>query len=589
MPDEIVVTATRFAQPLRQTLSSTTVITEQDIRNSQAPDVPTILRDVAGVEISQNGGVGKTTSLYLRGTNSTHVLVLIDGVRVNSATTGTTALDQLMLDQIERIEVVRGNVSSMYGSEAIGGVVQIFTKRGRGAPAFNASAGLGNQGTRRISAGLSGEKDGNDYSVQASAFNTDGVSAINPGIYPKANPDRDGYRNTSLSANLGHAFNADHRIRATLFASNGNNQYDSTYGAPTDLNTNRERLWKYSLSSEDQFTEIWNSKLQLANGVDQYRDYLNGAPSAYGSLFQTTSSQLSWQNLLRAGAGTQFLLGAESLRQKVASDINPGYAVNARQINSLLAGYTGHYAAHQLQLNLRQDNNSQYGNIATGLLGYGYDFTEAWRATANYSTAFRAPTFNELYYPNYGNAALRPERSRNIEAGVHYAGDGRQFDAVYFDNRIRDLINSVLVDPVNYVYQAQNVNQARIDGVELSYGEQFGDTGIKAALTSQNPRDAATGAPLDRRAKLYGNLGVTRQLAGWQLGGEWQYSGMRPDSSNTKVLAAYNVFNLTAGYPISKNLRWSLRVDNLTNQNDSNAYGYNPLGRRLYVGINYQP
>lgn len=583
MPDEIVVTATRFEQPLRQTLSSTTVITEQDIRNSQAPDVPTILRDVAGVEVSQSGGLGKTTNLYLRGTNSTQVLVLIDGVRVNSATMGTTALDQLMLDQIERIEVVRGNVSSLYGSEAIGGVVQIFTKRGRGAPAFNASAGLGSQGTRRMSVGVSGAKDGNDYSVQASAFNTDGVSAVNPGIYPKANPDRDGYRNSSLSANLGHAFNEDHRIRATLFASNGNNQYDSTSGSPTDVNTNRERLWKYSLSSEDQFTEVWHSKLQLANGVDQSRYYLNGVPSASGSLYQTTNSQLSWQNLLRVNAGTQFLLGAESLHQKVASDIN--YAQNTRQINSLLAGYTGHYAAHQLQLNLRQDNNSQYGNAATGLLGYGYDFTEAWRATANYSTAFRAPTFNELYYPNYGSSTLRPERSRNVEAGVHYASDGRQFDAVYFDNRIRDLIATALVGGS---YVAQNVNQARIDGVELSYGEQFGATGVKAALTTQNPRNAATGVPLDRRAKLYGNLGVTRQLAGWRLGGEWQYSGMRPDSSNTQVLAAYNVFNLTAGYPISKNLRWSLRIDNLTNQNDSNAYGYNPLGRRLYVGLNYQ-
>jgi vitamin B12 transporter len=591
MPDEIVVTATRFEQPLRQTLSSTTVITEQDIRNSQAPDVPTILRDVAGVEISQSGGIGKTTSLYLRGTNSTQVLVLIDGVRVNSATTGTTALDQLMLDQIERIEVVRGNVSSLYGSEAIGGVVQIFTKRGRGAPAFNASAGLGSQGTRRISAGVSGARDGNDYSVQASAFNTDGVSALNPGIYPKANPDRDGYRNTSLSANLGHDFNTDHRIRATLFASNGNNQYDSTSGSPTDVNTNRPRLWKYSLSSEDQFTEMWNSKLQLANGVDQDRNYLNGAPSASGSLYQTTSSQVSWQNLLHVGAGTQFLLGAESLHQKVASDINPGYAQNTRQTNSLLAGYTGHYAAHQLQFNLRQDNNSQYGNVATGLLGYGYDFTEAWRATANYSTAYRAPTFNELYYPNYGNAALHPERSRNVEAGVHYAKGTQQFDAVYFSNIVKNLI----VD--NAQYLPINLDRALINGVELSYAGQFGQTGIKAALTAQDPRDQTTGQLLVRRARLHSSLGVIQEVGAWKLGGEWLYSEHREDNftdpttfvASRKILPAYNVFNLTAGYPISKKLRWSLRVDNLTNQNDSNAYGYNPLGRRLYVGINYQP
>lgn len=585
IPDEIVVTATRFKQPLKQSLSSTTVITAQDIRNSQAPDVPTILRDVAGVEFSQNGGTGKTSSLYLRGTESTDVLVLVDGVRINSATTGTTALDQLMLDQVERIEVVRGNVSSLYGSEAIGGVIQIFTRHGHGAPSANFSAGLGNQGTRRVSTGISGAADGNDFSVQASAFSTNGVSSLNPGLKPKANPDRDGYRNTSLSANVGHAFNAEHSIRATLFASNGNNQYDSAYGVPTDVNTNRDRIWKASLVSEDQVTDAWHSKLQLANGVDQYRDYLNGAPSATGSLFQTASSQLSWQNLLRISDGTRFLLGAESLHQKVSSDISPGYAQTSRQVNSLLAGYTGHYDAQQVQFNLRQDNNSQYGNIATGLLGYGYAFTDAWRATANYSTAFRAPTFNELYYPNYGYATLRPERSRNVEAGLHYYSAKQQFDAVYFHNRIRDLIATALV---NGAYLAQNVNQARIEGIELSYAGRFGDTGVKAALTSQDPRNTTTGAPLDRRARLYGNLGLTQQFGAWHLGGEWQYSGTRPDSSNTQVLAAYNVFNLTAGYAVSRKLRWSLRVDNLTNQNDSNAYGYNPLGRRLYAGINYQ-
>lgn len=580
--DEIVVTATRLEQPLKQSLSSTTVITAQDIRNSQAPDVPTILRNVAGVEFSQNGGTGKTSGLYLRGTDSTHVLVLVDGVRINSATTGTTALDQLMLDQIERIEVVRGNVSSLYGSEAIGGVIQIFTKRGHGAPAFNASAGVGNQGTRRVSAGYSGAADGTDFSVQFSAFNTAGVSALNPGQIPAANPDRDGYRNGSVSASLGHAFNADHSIRATLLASEGNNQYDSAFGLPTDVNSNRNRIWKLSLVAEDQLTAIWHSKLQLADGVDRYKDYLNGLPTPFGSLYQTASSQLSWQNALHLNDVNQLLLGAEMLKQKVSSDIVPGYVQNTRQINSVFAGYTGHYAAHQVQLNLRQDNNSQYGGVATGLLGYGYAFTDAWRASANYSTAYRAPTFNELYYPGFGNAALKPERSRNVEAGVHYAGDGQQFDAVYFDNRVRDLI------AINALFLPVNINQARIDGVEFSYAGQFGDTGIKAALTSQNPRNSIAGTPLDRRAKLHSSLGVTQQLGAWQLGGEWQYSGARPDSGNTRTLAAYNVFNLTAAYAASKQLRWTLRVDNISNQNDSNAYGYNPQGRRLYLGISYQ-
>lgn len=595
---EVVVTATRLEQPLKQSLSSTTVITEKDIRNSQAPDVPTILRSVAGVEIDQSGGTGKIAGLFLRGTDSTHVLVLIDGVRVNSATTGTTALDQLMLDQVERIEVVRGNVSSLYGSEAIGGVVQIFTRHGHGAPAANVSAGFGNQGTRRLSAGFGGVVGATDFNVQLSTFKTDGVSALNPALVSTANPDLDGYRNNSLSANIGYAFNADHRVSASLFGSNGNNQYDSAFNMNlTDVNSNREQMWKLSLGSDDQITDAWRSKLQFASGVDQYRDFLNGQPvlDFFGqpsSLFQTRSNQLSWQNSLHLNDSQQLLLGAESLRQMVSSDINPGYLQSTRQINSLFAGYTGSYGAHQTQLNLRQDNNSQYGGNTTGLLGYGYGLTDAWRATASYSTAFRAPTFNELYWPNTGfgggNPALKPERSRNLEAGLRYASGGQQFDVVYFDNHIRDLIAG---------WPPVNINKARINGVELSYAGRFSDTGVKAALTSQNPRDDTTGAQLIRRAKLHSSLGLTQQLGAWQVGGEWLYSGTRQDSFTDPVtftisnqtLAAYNVFNLTAGYAINKDLRLSLRADNLTNQNDSSAYGYNPLGRRLFVGIHYQP
>lgn len=594
--DEVVVTASRMPQSLDKTIADTTVLNEQDIRKSGAPDVPTILRNVAGVELSQNGGTGKPSFLYLRGTDSTHVLVLLDGVRINSATTGTTALDQLMLDQVERIEVVRGNVSSLYGSEAIGGVVQIFTRHGHGAPAANVSAGLGSQGTRRLSAGFGGVADATDFSVQLSTFSTDGVSALNPALVPNANPDRDGYRNNSLSASAGHAFSADHRISATLFGSNGNNQYDNAFNLnQADVNTNRSQVWKYSLASDDQINETWHSRLQLASGVDQYRDFLNGQPVVdfFGqpsSLFQTKSNQLSWQNSLHLDDRKQLLLGAESLQQKVSSDINPGYVRSSRNVNSLFAGYTGRYDAHQLQVNLRQDRNSQYGNANTWLLGYGYALNDAWRATASYSTAFKAPTFNELYYPGYGNPALNPEHSRNIEAGLHYyLAGGQQFDAVYFDNRIRDLINTVLVDPVKFVYQPQNVDRARMNGFEFSYAGRFGDTGVKAAITSQNPRNDITGVQLDRRARLHSSLAVTQQIGDGQVGGEWQHSGTRPDGSNTFTLAAYNVFNLTAGYAISKETKLTLRADNLTNQNDSNAYGYNPLGRRLFVGINYQP
>ena len=245
-PMEMVIeTPARMSQMLDKTIADTTVLDEQDIRNSGAPDVPTLLRSVAGVEVAQSGGLGNVSSTFMRGTNSDHVLVLLDGVRINSATAGTTALEHIMLDSIERIEVVRGNVSSLYGSEAIGGVIQIFTKRGHGAPAFNASAGLGSHDTQRLAAGYSGSVDANSFSVNVGKVKTDGISAINTGIAPTANPDKDGYDNTTFNAQVQHAFNADHQLSASLFSTHGDSQYDNPFNpAATDTQQHARLRWK---------------------------------------------------------------------------------------------------------------------------------------------------------------------------------------------------------------------------------------------------------------------------------------------------------------------------------------------------------
>lgn len=576
--DETVVTATRIAQPLKQTLSSTTVITQEDIKNSQVADVATILRSVAGAEISQSGGEGKSAYVYLRGNNESQVLVLLDGVRINSATSGTTSIEHLMLDQIERIEVVRGNVSSLYGSEAIGGVIQIFTKHAHGAPVFNASAGIGTHGTQRMAAGYAGSFDNTDMSLQVSRFITDGVSAINPALYPNnVNPGNNGYDNTSVSGNLRHDFNADHSLTASVFNSQGHNQYDNAYGAPTDNYSSDIQVSKLSLASDDRLNDIWQSKVQLAQGVDSSQNFKNGLAATPGSLYKTTNQQLTWQNTLQLDAGQQLLAGVEYLGQQVSSDLHPAYLQDVRSVNSLFAGYTGNYGAHQVQTNVRQDNNSQYGTANTGLLGYGYAFNETWRATASYSSAFKAPTFNQLYYPGYGNASLKPEQSLNSEVGLHYTTNEHTVLITYFNNRTTDLIAG---SPV------QNINEARTDGIEISYDMQLGDTGLKATAVSQNPCDPNSGSQLPHRAKQHSSVALTQRLAALQLGAEWLYSDTRMDGTHT--LDSYNVFNLTAAYALNKQLKLSLRADNLTDQNDSNVYGYNPLGRTFFASLNYQ-
>lgn len=588
----LIVTPTRMPQSLDKTIPDTTVLNEQDIQNSGAPDVPTLLRSLAGVEVVQTGGLGTVSSTFMRGTNSDHVLVLLDGVRINSATTGTTALEHIMLDSIERIEVVRGNVSSLYGSEAIGGVIQLFTKRGHGAPAFNASAGLGSHGTQRLAAGFSGEVNDNSFSVNVGKVKTDGVSAINTSI-ATTNPDKDGYDNTTFNAQVKHAFNDYHQLSASLFSTRGDSQYDTVYDATfnptatTDRNNTKAALEKLSLTSDDQLNAMWHSKLNWARGTDDSKDYLNDVEDFR---FKTVNNQLAWQNELQLANMQRINLAAEHLVQSVASD-PPPFTKTKRSVNSLLGGYVGEYGAQQVQFNLRQDRYSDFGTANTGLLGYGLSFADSWRATASISNAFKAPTFNDMYSPLVfgfvGNPNLRPERSQNKEVGLHYAANGQRVDAVYFDNRISDLIasNAAFTTVVN-------INQAQINGQELSYFGEFGDTHLKANATWQNPRDTATGQVLLRRAKQFANLAVTQHIGAWEAGGEWQYSGARQDVDiNTfapVTLPGYQVFNLNARYQVEKNLSVSARIDNLFNRDYMVVHGYNTLGRTLFVGLNYQ-
>ena len=579
--DEVVVTATRMPQSLNKTLADTSVLNEADIRRSGAPDVATLLRSVTGIEIVQSGGLGAQSSTFMRGTNSTHVLVLLDGVRINSATSGATALDQIMLDSIERIEVVRGNVSSMYGSEAIGGVIQLFTKQGRGAPAFNASAGVGSHGTQRVAAGYSGTVNDTSFSVNAGKVKSDGVSAINPALAPNANPNNNGYDNNTLNAQVKHALNADHLLSATVFSSRGKASFDNAFGAKTDINDTLSNIDKFSLASDDELGERWHSQIRLARGTDENRSYTNGLQS---SRFQTQSNQVTWQNNLKIAATQNVNLAVEQLAQAVTSSTL--FSQTSRNVNSILGGYVGEYGTQQVQLNARQDRYSDFGTANTGLLGYGLSFADSWRATASVSNAFKAPTFNDMYYPlsfgYQGNPNLKPERSQNKEVALHYAADGQRVDAVYFDNRIRDLIagNATFTSTVN-------LNQAQITGQELSYAGDFGNKHVQAHATFQDARDTLTGKPLLRRARGYASISASHDFAALNMGVELRHSGTRPDAGG-RTLPAYQLLNLTTRYEISKQLNLSARVDNLFNRNYSEVYSYNTLGRTLFVGLNYQ-
>lgn len=582
---DIVVTASRIPQPRESVIGDTTVIEREEIQRAGAQTITDLLQAQPGIEINSNGGPGKVSGIFMRGTNTDHVVVLIDGMRVNSATLGTTAFENIPLAQIDRIEILRGPASSLYGADAIGGVIQIFTRKGEGTPKFYAGAGYGSYNTKTAEAGVSGSVGDTSFALNASSQDTDGYSA-----YRTRNPrfrDDDGYRNLALSGSLSHKLAAGHEIGLQFYQSEGHSNFDNRFNV-TDFSdhANLSQL-SYALYSKNQFTARWHSTLKAGEGIDESESF-----QEFGrSYFKTKQRQYSWQNDVTLPLGTLTLL-YDKLEQRI--ETTAGFATNARDNEGYMAGYLVDLGKHSLQASYRSDHNSQFGTNDTGGFGYGYRFTPNWRATASYGTAFKAPTLNDLYFPFFGNPQLRPEKSRNIEASLRYEDDRRSLSLTAYENKIRDLVAVDLV-----LFQPFNVNDARIQGLTLAGSQRWDDWQLRGNLDVQSPRDDNTDALLVRRANRHAALNLSRQWGDWRVGGEMIASSMRyNDAENTQRLAGYAVLNLTADYKLNQDWKVQARVNNLLDKEYALAYDgdpraggfiYDTAGTNLFVSVRYAP
>jgi vitamin B12 transporter len=592
--DAVVITASRSAQLLRESIPHTTVLTEREIRESQAVDLPALLRREAGFEFVQNGGIGRTSGTFLRGTATGQSLVLVDGVRVADLNNGSAGLDQFMLDEIERVEIVRGNVSSLYGSGAIGGVIQVFTRRGRGAPAASVDASVGGEGDRRLRASYGGEVRDTRFSVTASGFETRGFSALRPEVSPTADPDRDGYRNQSLAASASHRLAAGHEAGFSYYSTFGRQEYDSAFAlSPRDKQTANVRLGTWSAYVNNQLTGAWLSKLSLSEASNSNHDFTNGATNFRT---QTRNRQITWQNDLVATPDHRFVAGLERAQQNLEGTI--AYTREGRNTDAFFAGYNARFGSHNLQLNTRDERYSDLGKVRTHFAGYAFDLSERWRLFASQGTGFRAPTFNELFFPPIdlgggfllacNDPNLRPERARSSDAGVQYAAAGHLVKVAAFHSRITDLINPGC--------PPQNINQATIDGVEASYSGEWRGTRLKAAFTVQDPvqHTATSHLPLVRRASRFGSVSAARTFGPLQAGAEWLVSGPRPDFLVTSFtgerteLAGYGVVNATARYLFRKETSIGMRVDNVFDKDYSLTHGFNVQRRKATLSLAHQ-
>jgi len=579
----VVITATRQPTRASDLLSDVSVIGREQIEQAGQSSLVELLTRQPGIQSINNGGPGKVSSLFIRGANPNQTVVLIDGVRIGSATLGTPALEQLPLAQIERIEILRGPGSALYGADAIGGVIQIFTKRGQGPQTVDAFAGIGSYNTRDLSAGISGGDAAWSYSLRGSNDTTDGIKAIadktkQPYSY---DPSRstDGFRNSSLSTNLAFRPANGHEIGATLLKTTGRNWYESGPNFDTHADIAQS---VFSLVSRNRLADVWNSTLRLSQSGDDSTDYSPYSPK--GTNYKTTQRQLTWQNDIKIAAGS-LLAALESLKQKAVSGTNFD---KSRNLNSLLFGWSGRYGDHRLQANVRRDENSQFGGKTTGYAGYGVQLSPALRAQASLGSAFRAPTFNELYFPNFGNPGLSPENARNREVGLVWEQDTQRAGVTVFNNRVSELI--VTVCDASFKCKPVNVGHAKLDGASLNYAGQLGEFEVSSSLDILNARNADSGKRLPRRADRQANLSLSRSLGAWRVGGEWQGVGDRYDSTTeTKHMGGYGLLNAFGRYTMNKELAVEIRANNLGGKTYETVWGFGVPGANLFAGLRYSP
>ncbi len=573
----VVVTATRLPQPIDTVLADLRVIDADTIANAGPMTLTELLQTRGGVEISATGGPGQVSSIFLRGSNASHVVLLIDGVRVNSATAGTNAFENLPLAQIERIEILRGVGSSLYGADAIGGVIQVFTKQA-GADRTEASIGAGRWGTREASVGLGRKLGATRLSLQAGWRESDSFSATNENASFSFEPDRDGYRNSNLGLNLDHDWAEGQSFGLHVMGSRGATHFDA---GPGSDDVNRQRLSSTALESRNRLGADWRSLVRLARGADHIR-----TDGAFPGFVDTNQDQATWQNDINA-LGGQWAAGLDWRREKVSSDT--AYTVSTRTFRAVFVGYTARFDAHLIEASARHDDDSQFGGHATGKFAYGYRFAPQWRASASLGTAFKAPSFNDLYYPSAfgfsGNPDLKPERARSSELALRHDGGALRGGLVLFRSSVRDLI---AIDPS--FTTVINVNRARMRGATLDAAFSEGMWTARGEFTHQQAEDADTGTRLVRRARQFGSASLSATTGAWRAGVEWVLSGERfGTAANTEAsrMGGYSLVNLNASWFVTPSWSLSARLNNAADKRYELVQGYNTPGRNLFVSLAY--
>ncbi len=574
--EPVTVTGTITEREARELLTSITVIDRESFERQQPRDVTDLMRGRPGVDVSNNGPYGKVSSVFTRGIGGEGSLLLVDGVRLGSVTAGGASWQYLPPQLIESMEIVRGPRASLYGSDAVGGVVQVFTPKGEGEPEPWAQAGAGSFGSHEFGSGVSGKRDRTSYNVGFNHFHTDGIRLREDA------DERQGYYNTSAVARVSQGIGEASEVGFSGLQSEGRTEF---LGGRS--NFRHQAIGGYY---ETEVSELWETRIGYSESRDH--DHTNNDDGTE-SRADSTRQMIDWRNTLDLDAH-ELILGADYRDAQV--DGTTDYEEDSRDNTGLFVQSFFDFDPFDFEASLRYDDNEAYGSETTGALAAAWDLDGVHRLRASHGTAFRAPTFNDLYFPGFSNPDLEPEHSASTELGVTGRHGDWYWDAVAYQTDADNLIQFVVDD--QGVGQPQNVAEARIRGLELSGGAMIGDWDLYAAATWTDPVDRETGNQLRRRATESLRFEVDRELGDWSLGATTLIQGGRyEDEANEDRISGYGLLNLRVGYQLASNWKIRATAENVLDEEYTLARGqdmetfeqfdFQQPGRNFYLTLRY--
>ncbi len=570
--EPVVVTATRTENPAGEVLASVELIPGDDLVRQPAADLGEALRFVPGVEVARLGGPGQQTSLFLRGTDSNHVLVLIDGLRINPGTIGTAAIQNIAPEFVERVEVVKGPRSTLYGSDAIGGVINVITRSAGESGSVQVGYGRYHTRSASFSAGFGG-----DHAEAAIAG-----SRIDSAGFPTRTGDTvdRGYESTSFTASASVGA-GPLKLGLRAWYAEGTTEYSDFFVAPVDQDFENSTV---ALSADYAPTEAWTSRLVLAHAVDDLEQ------NQSADFLDTKRSTVDWQNDFVVGGHNTLTAGVLWQAEEAEAEsfgLPYGSDTTTRQLylqDQLAMG------PHRLLLGAAYTDHETFGGHATWNAEYGFELAGGALLAASAGTGFRAPDATDLYGFG-GNPGLEPEASRSFELRYRQlVGDRQSVSLAAFRNDIDQLIDFVVIDPDTFEGENRNVARARIDGLEAAWqfdGEQWAS---RASITLQDPRDRTTNARLLRRARENATVFLARRFGASEVAVDVLYAGERRDFGfpSQTVLPGYWLANLSARVALGKRFTLLARMENLLDEDYELASGFNTMGRSLFAALRYE-